>query len=177
MREKVPDLIISKAVDIWCKKLFNPVYDNGDNSEHGAIGHMLATMNIQKDKSKITDLAGSVEKFRKVITAELIRLRDSPAKNEHFPSWLDVDYGPCKVLGDAADKAGIPPSLFSCKSAVLMRPRSIAAHFGYCGNYVYYYPLPNGGWLLTSITADAAEMVKIINSAMGSNPLGLLLED
>jgi len=176
MREKVSDLVISKAVDIWCKKLFNPVFDNGDNSAHGGMTHMLATMNIQNDKAGIDDMAARVEKFRQVITAELVRLRDQPQDGEYFPSWLDADYGPCKVLGDAADKAGIPQSQFSCKSSVSMRANSLSVAFGYGAPNTNYYPLPDGRWLLTSITADDAEMGKIINSVFGGNPLGLAVE-
>jgi hypothetical protein len=176
MREKVSDLIISKAVDIWCKKLLTPVFDNGDNSIQGYPAYMLATMNIQNDKSKIDDMEVRVEKFRQILTDELIRLRDIPADKEYFPPWLDVDYGPCKVLGDAADKAGIPQSQFSCKSSVFMRSGGLSAHFGYGANDINYYPLPDGRWLLTSITADESEMGKIIDSVMGSNPLGLVVE-
>jgi hypothetical protein len=176
MREKISDLIVDKAVDIWCKKLFVPVFDNGDNSAHGGMSHMIATMNIQNDKAGIDDISARVEKFRGIITAELMRLRDSPADKEYFPSWLDVDYGPCAVLGDAANKAGIPQSQFSCKSSVSMRANSLSAKFGYGAPGTNYYPLPDGRWLLTSITADDAEMGKIIDSVMGGNPLGLAVE-
>lgn len=176
MREKVSDLIICKAVDIWCKKLFVPVFDNGDNSNHGFMTHMLATMNIQNDKAGVDDMSALVEKFRIILTAELFRLRDNPLDKEYFPPWLDVDYNPCYVLGDAADKAGIPQSQFSCKSSVSMRTNSLSAKFGYGAPNTNYYPLPDGRWLLTSITADDTEMQKIVNSVMGGNPMGLVVE-
>jgi len=176
MKGKVPDLIISKAVDIWCKKLLTPVFDNGDNSIHGAMTHTLALMNIRNDKEKIPNIAARVETFRQVLTAELIRLRDEPQSGEILSPWLDVDYGPCKVLGNAADKAGIPHSQFSCKSSVSMRAGSLAVSFGYGAPRTNYYPLPDGRWLLTSITANDAEMDKVISSVMGGNPLGLSVE-
>lgn len=172
MREKISDLIISKAVDIWCKKLFVPIFDNGDNSVHGGMTNMLATMNIQNDKAGIDDMPARVEMFRGILTAELHRLRDSP----YFPYWLDVDYGPCKVLRDAADKAGIPQSQFSCKSSVVMRPGRLSVRFGYGAPNTNYYPLPDGKWLLTSINADDAEMQKVIDSVMDGNHLGLAVE-
>jgi hypothetical protein len=176
MRVKVSDLIIRKAVDIWCKKLFVPVFNNGDNSVHGGMVLMLATINIQSDKALVDDMPARVETFRQVLTAELVRLRDEPLDKEHFPPWLDVDYGPCRILGAAADKAGIPQSQFSCKSSVSMRANSLSAHFGYGVPDTNYYPLPDGRWLLTSIKADDAEMEKIICSVMDGNPLGLAVE-
>jgi len=51
-----------------------------------------------------------------------------------------------------------------------------AVSFGYGAPLTNYYPLPDGRWLLTSITANDAEMVKVISSVMGGNPLGLSVE-
>lgn len=177
MREKVSDLIISKAVDIWCKKLLAPVFDNGDDSPGGAFGSALAIMNIEADKVAAGNMKVRVEDFRKILTADLMRLRDEPVYGERFPTWLDVDYGPGKVLGDAANKAGIPLSQFSCKSSVAMYSDKVSVSFGYGASSTYYYPLPDGKWLLTSISADSDEMAKVITSVMNGNPLGLLVEE
>ncbi len=64
MNKEISNQIISRAVDLWCKKLFNPAFNNGDNSEAGAMGHMLATMNIQSTKNGVDNLQERVEIFR-----------------------------------------------------------------------------------------------------------------
>ena len=81
MKEEISNQIISRAVDLWCKKLFNPVFDNGDESEAGAIGGILATVNIQNAKNKIDDLRARVEVFRKTLTESLIKTRGKPSSS------------------------------------------------------------------------------------------------
>lgn len=176
-REDVPDIIINKAVDIWCKKLLRPQFDNGDTSENGFFGMVLATINIETAKSKIKDMPNRVEIFRKSLTDNLLRIRDTPNDKEYFPRFLDVDYGPCRSLVDASAAADIPHSQFSCKSSVHMADDKVTASFGYGAPRINYYPLPDGKWLLTTLLGDSEDMNKIITSVMAGNPLGLKIED
>lgn len=177
MKVKIPDLIIHKAVDIWCKKLHCPTFDNGDDSEAGGINHALADINISNEKSKIPNMGMRIEKFRKVLTSELIRLRDNPNKWEYFPYCLDVDYSPCKLMQKIAEEIDIPERQFSCKSDVYLFYNKVSCSFGYGAPNINYYPLPDGKWLLTTISADEFEMSKIINSVMNGNILELKIED
>ena len=98
-------------------------------------------------------------------------MRDS---DEYFPKWLDVDYGPCKELANAADKAGIPKSQFSCKSTVSMHDNHVSTSFGYGAENINHYPLSDGSWLLT--TLSGSDMDKVKQSALDGNPLGLTIE-
>jgi len=175
MTEKISDRIIAKAVDIWCKALRHPKFDNGDTSQHGFLGMALATTLIESDKSKTTDMPNRIEVFRKAITDELIRLRDTPEDGEYFQRWLDVDYHPCRVLSNAADLSGIPHSQFSCKSSVMIDSDAVVASFGYGARREYYYPLPDGKWLVAALCGE--DIDKVIASAMNGNPLGLKVED
>ena len=50
MSTKVNDLIIERAVDLWCRKLHSPVFDNGDDSAHGFMTSAFASMVIENDK-------------------------------------------------------------------------------------------------------------------------------
>lgn len=168
---KQPNFIIERAVDLWCRKLHNPVFDNGDNTEHGFMSQAMASMVIQADKGKVDNLESSIEIFRHELTAELKRLRDA---DEYFPRWLDVDYGPCKELQKAGDAAGIPNSLFSCKSSVSMMDDYVRVSFGYGAEGLNHYRLPNGGWLIT--TLYGSDMDKVIMSVENGNPLNLTTE-
>lgn len=172
MKEEISNQIISRAVDLWCKKLFKPVFDNGDDSEVGAIGGILATVNIQRAKNGIDDLQARVEVFRKTLIESLIETRDS---EDYFNRWLDTDYHPSPELAKAADIAGIPHSLFSCKSSVMMREGCVTSSFGYGADNQNHYPLPDGRWLIT--TLSGSDMDKVIDQVMGGNLMGLTVEE
>jgi len=168
---KTPDYIIDRAVELWCRKLHNPVFDNGDNSEQGFFGMALATMVIHGDKDKMPDAIAQIEKFRESLAATLKHNRDN---DEYFPRWLDVDYGPCKLLGDAADEAGIPCSQFSCKSVVSMSDDHVSTSFGYGAESIHHYLLSDGSWLITSLSGS--EIDKIKKSVLNGNPMDLSVE-
>lgn len=175
MREKVSSAIIDKAVDLWCKKLMDPVFDNGDKSDHGFLSMALATINIETAKTKIQNMAERIEVFKTALRDELLRVRDNPKDGEYFSPWLDVDYHPCQLLADAAEKAGIPKSQFSCKSSVAMFSDCVQVSFGYAATHIYYYPLPDGRWLITSLRGK--DITKIIDSVISlGNPLNFLVE-
>ncbi len=174
--KEFPDKIIKKAVDLWCKQLLSPFFDNGDNSFIGMMGQALATMKIEADRSKIEDMERRIEVFREALTEELFRLRDCPEQDEYFQTWLYVDYHPCPLLAMAADKDRIPHSQFSCKSNVHIRPKFIASRFGYGADYLYHYPLEDGRWLVTTITGSDDEMSKIFNHVLNGNELDFYID-
>jgi hypothetical protein len=93
---------------------------------------------------------------------------------EYLNPWLDVDYNPCEELARAADHAGIPHSQFSCKSSVYMRMDYVSTSFGYGVDDTYHYPLPDGGWLLT--TLQGPDIDKMIKQIMSGNFMGLTVE-
>ena len=163
--------MIVRAAEIWGKALHNPKFDNGDNSQAGGLGHMLATMNMQNAKENVPSLVDQVEKFKKVLVSNLIAQRDS---GEYFRGWLDTDYHPCKELAGAANEAGIPHNLFSCKSTVMINEDCVGASFGYGSERINHYPLPNGKWLLTTLTGS--DITKIIDQVMNGNLMGLRVE-
>ena len=171
MRKEISNQIIGRAVELWCRSLFNPAFNNGDNSEAGAMGHMLATMNMQNAKAGVDDLRSRVEIFRKTLIANLIKKRDG---GDYFNCWLDTDYHPCADLAEAAAIAGIPNSLFSCKSSVMMREGCVNSSFGYGIEGQNHYPLPDGKWLIT--TLSGGDIDKVINQVIEGNLMGLVVE-
>ena len=167
----VPDKIIHRAVELWCRKLLKPVFDNGDDSFTGFMSKTLATLNIEDAKNEVANLQSSIEKFRKVLTGNLIKLRDS---DEYFHPFLDVDYGPCKTLTDAANEAGIPCELFSVKSNVYISEDHVRVSFGYGGESLNHYPIDGDKWLIT--TLEGSDLSKIIDQIVLGNEMGLTIE-
>jgi hypothetical protein len=170
MRE-VPDNLIHKAVDIWCKKLYAPVFDNGDDSALGGMASALAMMNIQSAKLDDDEMNEKVEVFRKALTDALILERDS---GERGRSWLDVDYHPCKLLADAAEIAGIPKSLFSIKSSVSINNGYVSTSFGYAADYICHYPFDDNKWLVTSLRGS--DIPKVIEHVKSGNSAGFQVD-
>lgn len=170
---EIPNKIISRAVEMWCRKLYTPVFDNGDSSSNGGVGQMLATMIIQSDKEEIDDMDRRVDEFREILTSDLIARRDGDG---YFPHWVDVDYHPCEVLANAADKAGIPHSQFSCKSSISIYPDKISVSFGYGAENKNHYLLPDGRWLITTLTGGKDDMRKIFDHVLNGNIMGFDVE-
>ncbi len=145
------DLLIEKAVDLWCDALKKPEFNNGDLSSTGILGQGLAMWSINKDKEKMGPINEKLIIFRE----ELIKLMQQ-IKNKHkdHTIYLSVDYHPCELLSLAAEKAGIPESQFSCKSTVMVRQDSVHTRFGYGATGVFYYLLNDDTWHMTTTLND-----------------------
>lgn len=177
MRDTCSDRLIERAVELWCRKLRDPIFDNGDPTGAGGMTAVIGAVIIQNDKSNLGDIEKSIAVFREFLTTELKRLRDNPGKGEYFRNWLDVDYGPCGVLAKAADKAGIPYSQFSIKSCVGVFSNRVAVSWGYGACEIKHYPLADNRWLLTTLSGSEEDMQKIKTDAMGANLFNWEIED
>jgi hypothetical protein len=187
-RKHVPDIIIDRAVDLWCRALHQPTFDNGDRSLTGFLGMGLAGMLADTEIKKVSDWAATIEKFRHELSTKLKFLRDNegrprPAEDIERDKaagerWvadtyychhiLSVDYHPGRELAAAADRAGVPHGAFSIKSSVHFEAEYVIAHFGYGAPAIYHYPLPDGRWLLTQLSG--ADMPKVIEYVLGGAP-------
>ena len=171
MEKKISQNIIDRAIELWCRELYNPVHDNGDKGPSSVLSFALSNMNAQHSLDATDDLQGKVELFR----IEMTKYFSEPSEHDTWlDTWLSTDYSPCKSMATAADKAGIPHNLFSIKSSVNLNEDSVSASFGYGDTNLYHYPLPSGGWLITSLYGD--DIDKVIDSIAKGNPLGFTVE-
>ncbi len=169
MSENITDRMIDRGVDIWCKKLLQPHFDNGDDSNDG-LGGLLANANIENDLAKEIHLTSKIEVFRVTLTT----LLKQELEERQYISSLYVDYGPSGNLGKAAEVAEIPPSLFGCKSDVDINVDCCTSRFGYGQQSINHFPLSDDKWLLT--TLRGGDMDKVIKSVERGNPLNLVVE-
>lgn len=168
----IPDYIIEKAVDIWCKSLHRPKFDNGDKSENGFFGMALAGVNCRNDQNKI-NIEEAVEKFRINLTNNLKKQRD---EDKYFSPWLGTDYGPSKDLADAAVGTGITSSMFSIKSNVYMDENHVSASFGYGAQDTNYYRIGDK-WILMKSRLDESEREQILKSIVAGVLTGFEIEN
>jgi hypothetical protein len=146
---KTPDLIIDRAVELWCRALHRPRFDNGDSTDRGGMAMALHTINAGHDADTVDDMAAAVERFRTILSSKLKSARDNGGRVNRY---LATDYGPEHELADAAKEAGVPTSLFSWKSSVsFYSDEYVSASFGYGADDVNHYPLPSGGWLICGL--------------------------
>ncbi len=169
-REKVSDVIIERAVELWCRALRKPRFDNGDNSDAGFFGAGLAYMNADTAAGE-TELDKSIERFREALVTNMKFARDHEGEptgeqgqygpeTYYFDHCLSTDYSPDKGLREAADEAGIPHKLFSWKSSVnVYDPAAVCASFGYGAPAVYHYPLSGGRWLITKLRGEDMPLI------------------
>ena len=171
MKNKVEDCYIEKGVDIWCKALLRPKFDNGDQSQNGSIGMALASINCQNDTDKI-NLIDAVEMFRKKLTEILKSERD---KNKYKFSWLSVDYSPCVALTNAAEGTGITSSMFSIKSDVCICDDYVTSRFGYDDSTSYHYKMSDE-WIVTKSCIHITERQEILNAILAGKIKGFVIE-
>ena len=195
MRNKTdyPDQIIERAAAIWARALRRPEFDNGDTSSTGGLAGMMASMNAAS--ATPDDLDTKIDAFETILADRLKWLREHDgektgeirnagkpnewAECHYFTTHLNVDYGPCAELAWAADRAGIPASLFSWKSSVDIQEGYVSARFGYGAGDVNHYPMPDGRWLLTDLRGTwrgPSDMEKIIAAVAAGTLTGFEVE-
>lgn len=167
MKYTIPDYLIEKTVDIWCKALHTPKFDNGDNSMAGAITSGLMISNNDAARGKV-DMPEAIEKFRVNLTKIL--------KGFDYSHLLSVDYGPCQELADAAEGTGITDSMFSIKSSVYTADDHVSASFGYAAPSTKFYKVGDK-WVLTKSELDADERDEILNAIIDGRLKGFTIED
>lgn len=170
----IPDLIIERAAELWARALAKPEFDNGDSSFAGFMAKDMAEQLVAHEAGK-SDLAAAIERFRAQLAEDLKFQRDhegektgrivyegKPGQYEetyHLSHFLSCDYGPDRTLSEAAQKAGVPARLFSWKSTVIINHDHVSASFGYGAEDVNHYPLPGGGWLITTLRGEDMPVV------------------
>jgi hypothetical protein len=172
MNDSIKDVYIEKAVDIWCKALHRPAFDNGDDSPNGGLGMLLATGNCATDQAKV-DMVAAVEKFRAKLTANLKDERDAES---YFSVHLHTDYNPCQELAVAAENTGITENMFSIKSSVACYGSTVETSFGYGAPTTYYYYF-GGHWILTKSRLDESERPAILGAILDGRIEGFESEE
>jgi hypothetical protein len=167
--EPMPDFIIERAAELWARKLYDPRFDNGDDTPHGGITFALATMNIARaqDAETADGFPAKVAAFKAALIERITFDRDHEGekregtdRNIYLDTFLSVDYHPDEALAAAANAAGIKHSLFSVKSDVAMHSSYngsvpfVTAKWGYGAPDDYHYRLSDGRWLICRLSGD-----------------------
>lgn len=112
---------VAAAVDWWAMSLKRPKFDNGDDSQQGAVTMMFAMMGNKPVGAE------KLKQFR-------ISLRKRLEANEAAArTGIHVDYHPDQILRDSAIEAGINPSItsFSWKTMMWFKSGGVQVSAGY----------------------------------------------
>ncbi|MNV53390.1 hypothetical protein D3C71_1455340 [compost metagenome] len=90
---------------------------------------LLALMNTRSVTPEQKELFAS--KLYSAIVKELV---------ESNQVYLDVDYHPCTLLSDVAERSGVSKSNFSCKTTMRVEKTLVALKAGYGAKTQILYP-------------------------------------
>lgn len=166
-RRAIPDTIIERAVELWCRMLSKPIFDNGDNSETG----LMATAMIGQLQGDSPIPASAIENFRALLIKELRYRRDHDGEASgdadgstiYFRTGLSCDYNPDEILSRIAVAAGVPHTAFSWKTTVWMEEDCVSVSQGYAAENIYHYPLDDGRWLICALRgSEITDVIKAV---------------
>lgn len=104
--------VMKIAADFWCKRIFDSCrQDNGDNSDIGVYGMIMASM--QKINSMNKQNASVRDKAWYLIAEYYGKVFDKTLPN-NFEHGLSVDYYPCQALHDILKEAGVDDRDIDC---------------------------------------------------------------
>jgi hypothetical protein len=128
---------ITAAAQWWADRLVNCRHSGLSAEERRDpenYGYQIAEMLMTVQRPKITD--EQIEKFKGALVAKL-----SEDTYDANYGWLDVDYGPCKLLADALEAAGIPNnSTLPIKTTMHLHDGLVDVRYGYGAATQTIYP-------------------------------------
>lgn len=122
------------AAEWWTNAIANPTpnsFCNGDRTSDSSfmmmiMGHMLAEQNAAKPEQ--------LEAFRENLIKRIESELDREARVQ-----LDCDYGPCNILGEAAEEVGINTRVFPFKRRMNITNTSVEVKDGYDADWKTLY--------------------------------------
>ena len=120
------------VADWWIDKSFNTRFnqDNGDGSSAGRETMFLANFLSHTAQAEVRDR--NINDFRDYLVSSIVAL-----DRERYKIHLSCDYDPSPLLAEAAEKAGIDPRCFPCKSWSNIEPdNSVRVSYGYRGEVI-----------------------------------------
>lgn len=119
------------AANWWAEIIQRPKFDNGDNSSTGGIASIMAST-LTKEISE-----ESINHFKENLTTVIDDRLNEEGYKRRFT--LDVDYHPCFILCEAAERSGVPLLNFPWKTTMWIEPNSISVSYGYRGKRMFLY--------------------------------------
>jgi len=116
------------AATWWADQIANPKFDNGDSSFTGFMCNHLANKLVKPVAKDMRE--AFIEALSSAIVTNLEGRRVLP---------FGVDYGPDRILSDAAKKAGMPENNFPWKTMMWVSKNHVSAALGYAAQETILY--------------------------------------
>jgi hypothetical protein len=115
----------------WAAQIKNPTFRHTDpgSSDNPAVAILSMDLAYMVSEQTMAD-DQSTAKFVKILREKVQGELDACVDDLTYIN-LDVDYGPGRLLKEAADEAGIPYSRFPWKTMMFVYPDHVIAALGY----------------------------------------------
>lgn len=127
--------VAAVAAEWWTERIANPNANNFNNGDRTSLGSLFIMMNCFMHATDHTATSEQLGKFQKILAEDI-----SEALDSRDNLFIDTDYGPCNILGNAAKKAGIDASIFPFKRMMWISANSVTARDGLDASNVTLYP-------------------------------------
>lgn len=126
------------AAKWWADKLRGkPMHDNGDRTGQSVVAMLLADVIAMQHNAEEPQFS----RFQEILA---IKIQKEIEKGWYHQISLGCDYGPCFILKNAAEEAGIDGSVFPFKTSmhILADKQEVIVFDGYGASPVKIFPQP-----------------------------------
>lgn len=183
---KPNERVCRKAVNLWAGMMHAPKFDQLGKSrqeQSAEVVHREALAQLLTDRITSGTTSDQIEvfseEFYRVLTTEY-PFRDLPLeemkniygrpykedtidylRSEQWVRNAGTDYDPCHGLAIPGTKAGLPSQQFPIKTRMWIHDTHLTLSAGYGAQMIFYYPMEDGSWLVTSLNGSEEDVEKL----------------
>ncbi len=157
--------IVDRAVHLWKEALAAPVYRNTRPGERDFGSVLACGMAAMLPKNNTADVLNAFgEELKKRLMAPIERGAD----RVWYETSLGVDYGPDKVLGEAAEAAGLKME-FPYKTNMHLYTDRLSFSVGYGAPAAFHHPMADGRWVVSTLHGSETDDAALVRFAEAGN--------
>ena len=122
------------AAKWWTEAISHPTPNSFNNGDRASANSFMMMMVGQRLAEKNAAKPEQLEAFFEILTKRIESELDKETRVQ-----LDCDYGPCNILGEAAEEVGINTCLFPFKRRMNITTNSVEVKDGYDADWKMFY--------------------------------------
>lgn len=148
------DKIAARAAELWVRMLTSPKYDALGDTGSPADRQTMAAASLMALQMPNNADEDTLSKFGEELKKSLM----DEGITHHQRCYLNVDYGPCEILSNAAERAGLKME-FPWKTNMQIYSDRISVSYGYRADAISHHLMPDGRWLVAKLTGPDISIV------------------
>lgn len=151
--------IVDRAVHLWMLALADPTYRNDHTS------NIACAMASTLPKNNTADV---LRAFGDELKKRLMAPTERSGDRVWYENFLGVDYGPDKVLGEAAKAAGLKME-WPYKTNMHLYVDRLSFSVGYGAPAAFHHPMADGRWVVSTLHGSEADDAALVRFAEAGN--------